>query len=76
MSTRDEQIAKAKALLAEHGFTMSIGGCGCCNSPWVRLRHNDTEVIFAIGALGESKGQPIERDNATFDMFLDAGGAK
>lgn len=71
MSEKEDQIEKAKALLKEHGFTLSIGGCGCCDSPWVRLAHNGRDVIFDIGKRGDCIGKKIERDNVCIDMFDD-----
>ena len=32
-------IEKVKKILELHGIQMSIGGCGCCSSPWVRFRY-------------------------------------
>jgi hypothetical protein len=57
---KTEQIEAAKRLLAEHGFRVEIGGCGCCGSPWVRIEHNGIEVV------GDS-GKSV--DGADINMF-------
>lgn len=60
--THLEQIARAKALLLQHGFKLSVDACGCCDSPHVRLTFQDEQVIGR-------DGDPL--DYASFDMFDD-----
>ena len=59
----EAQIARAKAILAEHGIGLSIGGCGCCGSPWVRMTYKDEKVIF------DPEHEDRARDSAGFDTF-------
>lgn len=40
MST--DELEKA---LEERGIRVNIAGCGCCNSPWVKIEI-DGEVVF------------------------------
>lgn len=47
----EDQIEKAKKLLAEAGFKLEVGGCGCCGSPWVRLEHRGEPIIFDTDGL-------------------------
>lgn len=42
------QIELAKKLLTEHGFKISIFGCGCCGSPRVRLEHKGMPIIHDV----------------------------
>ena len=45
-SPKDKRIAKLEALasvLEQHG--MSIGGCGCCGSPWISFKDATVEDI-------------------------------
>lgn len=66
-----DQIEEAKALLKAHGFKLSIGGCGCCDSPWVRLSHNGRDIIF--DASGDVDAHGVRSvDQVNFDMFEDA----
>ena len=37
-----EQVIK---ILSEHGIKMSIGGCGCCGSPWVSFEYNGEMIV-------------------------------
>ena len=59
-----EQIEEAKRLLAEAGFKMEVGGCGCCGSPWVKLSHNERLVIF-------DEEDRDSRYDVHFNMFQD-----
>ncbi len=34
---RDELIA----LFKEKGFTVSIGACSCCQSPWIKIEYEN-----------------------------------
>lgn len=45
---REDQMELAKQLLSDHGFKLTVDGCGCCQSPAVRLTHNDKDVIFKV----------------------------
>lgn len=42
----EHQIENAKRILSNAGFKLTVDGCGCCDSPWVRLTYNDEEVIY------------------------------
>jgi len=54
MGRRHEMTAEEAALKAA-GILMSVGACGCCESPWVKMEIAG-EVI-------------IDADKASFDMF-------
>ncbi len=51
MNYEEEQEHKAKQkedlleLFAANEIYISIGGCGCCGSPWVKVYHKD-KLIF------------------------------
>lgn len=52
-----EEIEK---LLEEKGIKISIGGCGCCGSPWVTLEIDekmivDNEEDFAIDMFNKNQ---------------------
>lgn len=38
-------VAKAKAALKKRGIRVNIGGCGCCDSPWIKIEV-DGKVIL------------------------------
>jgi hypothetical protein len=59
-----KQIDEAKRLLAEAGFKIEIGGCGCCGSPWVKLSHQGKLII------ADENGHAV--DNGEIDMFGEA----
>lgn len=60
----DAQIAKAKELLAQHGFKLSVEACGCCGSPWVRLEYQGQPIIDeGVGKTDRT------RSRCDFDMF-------
>ena len=44
MEVKDD-IAEARRLLKEAGFEITIGGCGCCGSPWVYIAHNGKPLV-------------------------------
>jgi hypothetical protein len=67
LEEQDPLIAKAKELLAQHGFKLSVNGCGCCGSPWVRLEHRGQPIIDA----GEDRSDRTVSD-CCFDMFEEA----
>lgn len=50
-SNRDKNLMEN--ILAENQIQMSVGGCGCCNSPWVSFSYKG-HLIF-------------EGENASFD---------
>lgn len=54
----NREMERAKELLAAAGFRISIGSCGCCSSPWVKIEHNGELILKA--------------DSADMDMFEDA----
>ena len=35
---------KVKEILLSHGIKMTIGGCGCCGSPWVSFVYNGQTI--------------------------------
>ncbi len=41
MMSKDEVLAE----LAKRGIRVSIGGCGCCSSPWVTIVIDDEKVF-------------------------------
>ena len=49
-----------KKALAAKGIRMSVGGCGCCGSPWVVLEVDGQSIV--------SVDDP---DTLDFDMFDD-----
>jgi len=42
---RDIGMATMKRILKECGIRMSVGACGCCDSPWVRFEYKGVEVL-------------------------------
>ncbi len=42
---REDDLERMKKILNEHGIKMSVGGCGCCGSPWVSFEYKG-EVLF------------------------------
>lgn len=34
-----------ETLFEEHGFAIELGGCGCCDSPWLKVAYKG-ELIF------------------------------
>lgn len=44
-----------KAALKERGIAMNVGGCGCCNSPWLKVAIDDVVVY--------------DDDNTNFNMI-------
>ena len=57
MTPTERQKQKARVIeeFAKRGISISIGGCGCCGSPWVRVEV-DKEVI-------------LDHDEVFIDMF-------
>lgn len=51
----DERCQKIKELLEPLGLKMSVGACGCCDSPWVKIEFKG-EVVF-------------DQENASFSTF-------
>ena len=42
---KDDGMKRMINILKEHGIEMSVGGCGCCGSPWVTFKYNG-DIIF------------------------------
>ncbi|WP_271144032.1 hypothetical protein [Brevundimonas sp. NIBR10] len=63
MTPLAEQIARAKELLATHGFQMAVSACSCCDGAWIRLTHDGEPIIF------DPENPNDEVGNAGFDMF-------
>ena len=40
---------RLEKILEEHGIKISIGSCGCCDSPWVKVEHNGVEILDESG---------------------------
>jgi len=49
---------KIKEILKQHNIKMSIGGCGCCGSPWVSFEKDGVKIVDDV-------------DYFTIDMFED-----
>ena len=64
MVTHEEKIEKVKSILRAHGIKMSVGACGCCDSPWVSFEYAGEKITD-------------RSENFNFDMFsdLEAGNA-
>lgn len=48
-------------ILRTHGIMMSVGGCGCCGSPWVRFQYKGEDILL-------NSWYNVEPD-CDFDMF-------
>jgi len=66
-----EQIELAKSLLKREGFTISIHGCGCCESPVVRIAYKGEDIVFEEEQHpdGWDDSRIVPRENVNFDMF-------
>ena len=42
---KEKKLERIIKILKSHGIEMSVGGCGCCRSPWVSFAYN-SEVIL------------------------------
>lgn len=51
-----ELVSKVTGILESCGIRMTVGGCGCCGSPWVSFE-KDGEMIVS------------EQNDFDFDMF-------
>ena len=49
---------KIKEILKQHNIKMSVGGCGCCGSPWVSFEKDGVKIVDDV-------------DYFTIDMFED-----
>lgn len=36
---------KVKEILKQHNIRISIGGCGCCGSPWVSFEKDGVKIV-------------------------------
>jgi hypothetical protein len=43
-------LPKLIAILKEHGIEMNVGGCGCCDSPWVAAWYKGEKIVDAQSA--------------------------
>ena len=43
--TKQEKIEQVKKILKENEIEMSVDGCGCCGSPWVKFVSKGEEII-------------------------------
>ena len=39
---------KVKEILKQHNIKMSIGGCGCCGSPWVSFEKDGIKILDEV----------------------------
>jgi len=39
---------KVKEILKQHNIKISIGGCGCCGSPWVSFEKDGVKIVDNI----------------------------
>jgi hypothetical protein len=42
---KDAALNEVVRILKSHGIEMSVGACGCCDSPWVKFVYNGELVI-------------------------------
>ncbi len=47
VKAKEDGILKLKELLSRQGIEINIGGCGCCDSPWISVWHNGEVVLDA-----------------------------
>ena len=40
---REIEMKAFKKIMKDHGMKIEIGGCGCCDSPWVRFKYEGKE---------------------------------
>ena len=52
----NEKINKLKEILSKHNIKMSVGGCGCCGSPWFKFEYKGEIVVDCL-------------EEGNFDMF-------
>ena len=52
--TKEEKLELVKNILKDNHIEMSVGGCGCCQSPWVSFTYKGEEILD-------------EEDNCSFD---------
>ena len=51
----EEQIKQLTEELRKRGIVMSVGGCGCCGSPWIKVEIDGVVIV--------------DEADADFDMF-------
>ena len=44
----EEQIKKVKEILKDNDIDMSVGGCGCCGSPFVSFSYKWVVIVEVV----------------------------
>jgi hypothetical protein len=63
----DEQRARLREILAEHGIELEIGSCGCCMSPWVFVSYKGEPIVYE-GGFTQDGETPIYRSRDEFNF--------
>lgn len=58
--TVQEDMEKMKQILKSHKIKMSVGSCGCCNSPWIHFEYEGEVVFDADGYCFDTEGEKYE----------------
>lgn len=58
MEKHEDLKQRVKEILRQNNIKISIGGCGCCGSPWVSFEKDGVKIVDEI-------------DNFNIDMFDD-----